>query len=127
VAIANIALTMLLIRRSPRAANAVRTVSPNGEMFVAFVVGCMMLSALGDAIDPTLLGDAGLESVFFDVGELSVIAIPHWHLVQLLLAGAVAAGIVCAMRTVGAAPLCVSRPGPHRALGKIPIVTPATH
>jgi hypothetical protein len=88
---------MLLVHRSPRAANAVRTVSPGGELFVASVVVCMILAAFGDAVDPALLGEAGLEFTLFDLGgETAVLAMRHWSLLQLLLAGAgVAAGIGC--------------------------------
>ena len=52
--------TMRLIHRSPRAASAVRTVYPSGELFVASVVVCMILAAFGDAVDPAWIGEAGL-------------------------------------------------------------------
>jgi hypothetical protein len=81
---------MRLIHRSHRAANAVRTVSPSGELFVASIVICMILASFGDAVDPTWLGEAGLEFAFFDFGgEFSVLAMRHWHLLELLLAGGV--------------------------------------
>src|SRR5215218_4343397 len=84
---------MLLVHRSRRAAKAVRTVSPGGELFVASVVVVMLLSAFGDAVDPAWLGEAGLEFALFDFGgELSLLGIHHWHLLQYLLAGAVIAG-----------------------------------
>ena len=38
---------MLLVHRSRRAARAVRTVSPGGELFVASVVFAMLLAAFG--------------------------------------------------------------------------------
>ena len=41
---------MRLIHRSPRAANAVRTVSPGGELFVASVVICMLLASFALAV-----------------------------------------------------------------------------
>ena len=83
---------MLLIRHSNRANNAVRTTSVGGELFVASVVICMILASFGDAVDPALFGEAGLEFALFDFGgELSVLAMRHWHLLQLLLAGAVLA------------------------------------
>src|SRR5688572_26466444 len=79
---------MLLIRHSSRANNAVRTTSVAGELFVASVVICMILASFGDAVDPALLGEAGLEVALFDFGgELSVLAMRHWHLLQFLLAG----------------------------------------
>lgn len=86
---------MRLIHRSHRASNAVRTVSPAGELVVASVVVCMILAAFGDAIDPALMGEAGLEFMLFDLGgESAVLAMRHWSLLQLLLAGgAVAAGV----------------------------------
>ena len=95
---------MRLIHRSHRAANAVRTVSPSGELFVASIVICMILASFGDAVDPTWLGEAGLELAFFDLGgEFSVLAMRQWHLLELLLAGGVmAAGIMILRIVVGA-------------------------
>ena len=86
---------MQLIRHSPRANEAVRTVSPAGELVVGSVVLCMILAAFGDAVDPAFLGEAGLEFMLFDLGgESAVLAMRHWSLLQLLLAGgAVAAGL----------------------------------
>ena len=79
---------MRLINRSHRAANAVRNVSPSGELFVASIVICMILSAFGDAVDPTWFSELGLEFAFFDLGgEFSILAMRHWHLLELLLAG----------------------------------------
>ena len=87
---------MLLIRHSNRANNAVRTTSVGGELFVASVVICMILASFGDAVDPALFGEAGLEFAIFDFGgELSVLAMRHWHLLQLLLAGAVLGARTC--------------------------------
>ena len=39
---------MMLIRHSPHANNAVRTVSPAGELVVGGVVVCMILAAFGE-------------------------------------------------------------------------------
>ena len=113
---------MLLIHRSPRAANAVRTVSGAGELFVAAVVVCMILASFGDAIDPMLFGEGGLEFAIFDFGdEFSVLAMRHWHLVQHLLAGTVIA-LGLSVFTVGAtAAVKVLRPADRRAMEKVPI------
>jgi hypothetical protein len=113
---------MLLIHRSPRAANAVRTVSGTGELFVAGVVMCMILASFGDAVDPTMFGEAGLEFAIFDFGgEFSVLAMRHWHLLQFLVTGAVLALGISVLR-VGAPPVVkVLRPTEPRALGKVPI------
>ena len=113
---------MLLIHHSPRAANAVRTVSGTGELFVAAVVLCLILASVGDAIDPMLFGEGGLEFAIFDFGgELSVLAMRHWHLVQHLLAGAaIALGI--SVLTVGATAVVKAlRPADRRAIEKVPI------
>ena len=113
---------MLLIRRSPRAANAVRTVSPGGELFVASVVICMILASFGDAVDPTVLGEAGLEFALFDLGgEFSVLAMRHWHLLQLLLAGGVLAAGIYVLRIGSWAAFKALRPAPRRAVDKVPI------
>jgi hypothetical protein len=113
---------MLLVRHSARAANAVRTVSPGGELFVASVVIFMILVSFGDAIDPGLLNEAGLEFALFDLGgEFSVLAMRQLHLLELLAAGgALAAGI--AVSRVGASAILKRlRSAPRRAAGKIPI------
>src|SRR5262245_45118116 len=102
---------MLLIHRSPRAANAVRTVSGSGELFVASVVICMILASCGDAVDPALFGEAGLEFAIFDFGgEFSVLAMRHWHLLQLLLAGAAIALGISVLRVGAAAVVRALRP-----------------
>ncbi len=113
---------MLLIHRSPRAANAVRTVSGRGELFVASVVICMILSAFGDAVDPMLFGEAGLEFALFDLGaETSVLAMRHWSLLALLMGGGVAAAGIGAL-VIGASVLApVLRAAPRRPIGKVPI------
>jgi hypothetical protein len=104
---------MLLIHRSPRASQAVRTVSPGGELFVASVVVFMILA---------LFGEAGLEFALFDFGgELSVLAMRHWHLLQLLLAGAVAATGLAVLRVCASALLKALNPAPRRAVDKVPI------
>ena len=113
---------MRLIHRSHRAANAVRTVSPSGELFVASIVICMILASFGDAVDPTWLGEAGLEFAIFDLGgEFSVLAMRHWHLIELLLAGGVMAVGIMVLRIVAGAffrPLDPAAPG---GVEKVPI------
>jgi hypothetical protein len=113
---------MRLINRSHRAANAVRNVSPSGELFVASIVICMILSAFGDAVDPTWFSELGLEFAFFDLGgEFSILAMRHWHLLELLLAGAVIAAGIMILRIVAGAffqPLDSADSG---AVEKVPI------
>jgi hypothetical protein len=113
---------MRLVHRSRRAADPVRHVSAGGELFVASVVVCMLLAAFGDAVDPAWLGEAGLDFVLFDFGgEISVLAMRHWTLLQLLMAGgAIAAGIAI-LKTALPAYLRSPRPGPHRVMDKVPI------
>jgi hypothetical protein len=113
---------MLLIRRSQRAANAVRTVSPGGELFVASVVICMILASFGDAVDPTLFGEMGLEYALFDLGgEFSVLAMRHWHLLQLMVAGGVIAAGIMVLRVVAGAFFRPLRSAPPRDSEKVPI------
>jgi hypothetical protein len=113
---------MLLIHQSPRAQDAVRTVSGAGELFVAAVVVCMILASVGDALDPMLFGEGGLEFAIFDLGgEFSVLTMRHWHLVQHLLAGAVIA-LGVSVLTVGATTVVKAlRPADRRAIEKVPI------
>ena len=113
---------MRLIHRSPRAANAVRTVSGTGELFVAGMVVCMILASFGDALDPMLFGEGGLEFAIFDFGgELSVLAMRHWHLLEHLFAGA-AIALGLSILTVGAtAAVKALRPADRRAIDKVPI------
>jgi len=113
---------MLLIRRSHRANHAVRTTSGTGELFVASVVICMILASFGDAVDPAFLGEAGLEFAIFDFGgELSVLTMRHWHLLQLLLAGAAGAFGVFVLRVFAAGLIRILRPAGRRAIDKVPI------
>ncbi len=113
---------MLLIRRSPRANATVRTVSAGGELFVAAVVICMILASFGDALDPAMFGEAGLEFAIFDLGgEFSVLAMRDWHLLQLLLAGAVLALGISVLRVGSAAIVKALRPAARRVLSKVPI------
>lgn len=115
-------LGILLVHRSRRAANAVRTTSSGGELFVASVVVCMLLAAFGDAVDPAWLGEAGLEFALFDMGaEVSVLGMRHWHLLMLLIAGgALATGIALLKAGTGLL-LSQSQPAPPRAIEKVPI------
>jgi hypothetical protein len=113
---------MLLIRHSHRANNAVRTTSVGGELLVASVVICMILASFGDAIDPALFGEAGLEFAIFDFGgEFSVLALRDWHLLQLLLAGAALALGISVLRVGSAAIVKALRPAARRVLSKVPI------
>jgi len=113
---------MLLIRHSDRANNAVRTASPGGELFVAAVVICMILVSFGDAVDPTLFGEAGLEFGLFDLGgEFSVLALSDLHLLQLLLAGGLLAAGLAVLRVSGALAQKALRSAPRRAIEKVPL------
>ena len=113
---------MLLIHRSSQASQAVRTVSPAGELFVASVVILMILASFGDAVDPALFGEAGLEFAIFDFGgELSVLTMRHWHLIQLLMAGAAGAFGVFVLRVFAAGLVRILRPAGRRSIDKVPI------
>ena len=96
--------------------------SPGGELFVASVVICMILASFGDAVDPTVLGEAGLELALFDLGgEFSVLAMRHWHLLQLLLGGAALAAGITVLRIGGTIFYRVLRPAPAGGVEKVPI------
>jgi hypothetical protein len=113
---------MLLIRHSHRANNAVRTTSAGGELFVASVVICMILASFGDAVDPALFGEAGLEFGLFDLGsEFSVLALRDLHLLQLLLAGGLLVAGLAALRVGDALAQKVLRSAPRRAIDKVPL------
>src|SRR5262245_54147577 len=113
---------MLLIRHSQRASNAVQTSSPGGELFVASVVILMILVSFADAVDPALFGEASLEFGLFDLGgESAVLAMRHWHLLELLLAGGLLAAGLGLLRLGGALALNVLRSAPRRAVDKVPI------
>jgi hypothetical protein len=117
-----IAGVMLLIRHSDRANNAVRAVSPGGELFVASVVIFMILVSFGEAVDPALFGEAGLEFGLFDLGsEFSVLALRDLHLLQLLLAGGLLVAGLAALRVGGALAQKVLRSAPRRAIDKVPL------
>jgi len=113
---------MRLIDRSRHHPNFVRAVSPAGDWFVGSVVACMLLVSLGDALDPALLGEAGLEFGLFDLGgELSVLAARHWHVLQLLLAGTLLATGVAWLQVCGRVAVKVLRSAPGKGVDKVPI------
>ncbi|MBM3648587.1 MAG: hypothetical protein FJX11_12430 [Alphaproteobacteria bacterium] len=113
---------MLLIRRSARAANAVRNMSPGEELFVASVVFCMLLAAFGDAGNPTVLDALGFEFLIADLGgEMSLLAVGHWHLIEFLLGGAILAGVITALQILAAAFLRSLSPAASRGIDKVPI------
>lgn len=113
---------MLLVHRSRRAANAVRTASPGGELFVASVVVSMLLAAFGDAVDPVWLEEVGLEFALFDLGgEIALLGMQQWHLLQFLLAGAVIVGGVAAFKAIVGRIFRPLHPAPSRGLDKVPI------
>jgi hypothetical protein len=114
---------MLLIHRSPRAADAVHTVSPSGELFVASVVIFMILASFADAIDPALFGQAvPPEFSLFDFGdEFSVLGLCHWNLLQFVTAGSLLSGAVFVLRLGGSRACKILRSASRRALSKVPI------
>jgi hypothetical protein len=113
---------MLLVHRSRRAAKAVRTTSPGGELFVASVVMAMLLAAFGDAVDPAWLGEAGLDLALLDFGgELSLLGMHNWHLLQFLLAGGLLAGGIAVLKAGVGRLFRALNPAPGRAIGKVPI------
>ena len=82
----------------------------------------MLLAAFGDAVDPAWLGEAGLEFALFDFGgELSLLGMHHWHLLQYLLAGAVIAGGIAAFKAGRRPSLQSAAPRARRAIDKVPI------
>ena len=82
----------------------------------------MILASFGDAVDPALFGEAGLEFAVFDLGgELSVLAMRHWHLLQLLLAGAAVAAGLAVLRVSASLLAKALNPAPRRAVDKVPI------
>ena len=115
-------LVMLLIRHSDRANNAVRAASPGGELFVASVVICMILVSFGDAVDPALFGEAGLEFGLFDLGgEFSVLALRDCICCSSCWPAACSAAGLAALRVGGALAQKVLRSAPGRAIEKVPI------
>src|SRR3982074_3788132 len=117
-----IAGIMLLTRHSDRANNAVRAVSPGGELFVASVVIFMILVSFGDAVDPTLFGEAGLGSWLCALGsDFPVLALRNLPLLPLLLAGGLLAACLAALRVGGALAQKVLRSAPRRGMRKVPL------
>ena len=113
---------MKLIHRSQRAREAVRTVSTDGQIFVAAVVFLMLAAILGDILGPLLGGEASADLALLDLGSESTgLAFQHSSLLSVLLfAGAVALAVstirielVPMVRTMVSAL--------RRGLGKIPI------
>ena len=113
---------MRLIHRSAQARDAVRHAHGGGEVFVVSVVICMLLAVLGDALDPALFGEAGLDIAFLDFGADSLLlGAAEWPLLSLLFAGGMLALAYRASRGFGAAVLRAMRPSDPRRDGKVPI------
>lgn len=113
---------MRLIDRSRHGRVPAATASPGGELFVVSVVACMLLVALGDALDPALLGDLGFEAGLFDMGgELVALTAADWPLLQLLLMGGALAAGIGVLRTLFQRRPEKLRPADGSALDKVPI------
>jgi hypothetical protein len=113
---------MKLVHRSTRARDAVRTTPACGQIFVAAVVGLMLLAVLGDIIGPIAMGEAGMDFVLFDMGgEGAVLAIQHWSLLDMLLAGGAVALGASVIRVELTALTRTLVSALSRGLGKIPI------
>jgi len=113
---------MRLIHRSLAARDAVRHAHGGGEVFVVSLVICMLLAVLGDALDPALFGEAGLDIAFLDFGADSLLlGAAEWPLLSLLMAGgALALAYRAAVRLVPAAMRALRAMHPRRD-GKVPI------
>ncbi len=86
---------------------------------MASVVICMILASFGDAVDPTVLAEAGFD---FDLGgEFSVLAMRHWHLLQFLLGGAALTAGLTVLRIGGAIFYRALRSAPTGGVEKVPI------
>ncbi|HYC65900.1 MAG TPA: hypothetical protein VEC14_14315 [Reyranellaceae bacterium] len=89
---------------------------------MASVVVCMIFAAFGDAVDPALLGEAGLEFALFDLGGESVLlAMRHWSLLHLILAGTALAVGLGAIGLACAAVVHALRESVHGRPVKVPI------
>lgn len=113
---------MRLIHRSAQARDAVSHTHGGGEVFVVSVLICMLLAVLGDAIDPALFGEAGLDIAFLDFGADSLLlGAAEWPLLSLLFAGGVLALAYRASRGFGTVAMRVLRQADARRDGKVPI------
>ena len=113
---------MKLVHRSARARDPVRSTSSGGEIFVTIVVMMMFLAVLGDILEPTTLGETGLEYGLFDMRTESVlVAVQHWSLLQMMMAAGAAALGLSVIHNEIAAMARVLISSTHQGLGKIPI------
>ncbi|MFO1081605.1 MAG: hypothetical protein U1E23_13380 [Reyranellaceae bacterium] len=113
---------MRLIDRSRPDRLPAAAASPAGELFVASVVGGMLLIVLGDVLDPALLGDLGFEAGLFDMGgELAVLTAADWPLLQLLLLGGLVPAGIAVLRLLGPRPARPLRAADGRPPDKVPI------
>lgn len=111
---------MLLCHHARRSSNAVRTVSPGGQLFVACVVVMMLFSVFSEAWEL-----ASLEAEFLasDVALefLGTLGLHHLNLIELILAGGALALAFSAITTVGVLALKPMRSADRRRLDKVPI------
>ncbi|MBM3644143.1 MAG: hypothetical protein FJX02_07360 [Alphaproteobacteria bacterium] len=82
----------------------------------------MLLAAFGEAVEPMLIGEAGMEFLFGDLGlETLLLSMRHWSLVELLLAAGAAAVVLPVLAGRGSVPLAASTPADPDRGDKVPI------
>jgi hypothetical protein len=111
---------MLLCHHARAGANAVRRVSPGGQLFATCVVVLMLLSVFSETWEL-----AALEAEFLasdvTLEFLGSLGLRHWNLIELVLAGAVLSLSLSLLATAGVLLLKAMRSAERRRPDKIPI------
>ncbi len=111
---------MLLCHHTAAGKDAVRKVSPGGQLFVASVVVLMLLSVFSETWEIAALE---VEFLATDVTLefLGSLGLRHWNLIELILAGAALALSLSALVTSGVLALKAMGSASRRRPDKIPI------
>src|SRR5262245_31329629 len=110
---------MLLAHHARVGADAVRRVSPGGQLFVTCVVVLMLLSVFSETWE---LANLEAEFLASDVTLefLGSLGLRHWNLIELVLAGAAVSLALPAIATSGVLLLKAMRSAERRRPDKIP-------
>jgi ABC-type Fe3+-siderophore transport system permease subunit len=111
---------MLLCHHSAAASNAVRKVSPGGQLFVTCVVVLMLLSVFSETWEIATL-EAEFLASDITLEFLGSLGLRHWNLLELILAGGAVSLVLSAVVTSGVLVPKAMRSTGRRRPDKIPI------
>ena len=113
---------MRLIQHSRANRDLSRSVSGPGHLFVAFLVGLLVLATVGEVIEPALMAEIEVDLLLSELGlESLMVSLPQWNLIELMLAAAALTGAVLFLRALVWLPARDLRSTPPAPGDKVPI------